>query len=104
MSEPEYTALAKLADIPAGKLAKVEAGGWSILLCHTEGGIYAVENRCSHAEEPLECGRMRHGWISCPAHGSRFDLATGCAMNPPATDPIRTFPVRIEGDTVLVAL
>lgn len=102
MNDPEYTAVARLSDVAAGKVVKVEAAGRSILLCNTHGNIFAIENKCSHADEALECGRMRQGWISCPAHGARFDIATGRAMNPPAKDPIRTFAVRIEGDTIFV--
>jgi 3-phenylpropionate/trans-cinnamate dioxygenase ferredoxin subunit len=47
---------------------------------------------------------MKNGWIACPVHGARFDLATGAAMNPPATMPIETFEVRIEGDTIEVSV
>jgi 3-phenylpropionate/trans-cinnamate dioxygenase ferredoxin subunit len=57
---------------------------------------------CSHAEEKLECGRIRNGWISCPAHGARFSLETGEAMNHPATLPIQTFPIRIVDEWVEV--
>jgi 3-phenylpropionate/trans-cinnamate dioxygenase ferredoxin component len=74
------------------------------LLCLDEGQVYAVENRCSHLEEPLACGRVKWGWIACPAHGTRFDLATGEPMNPPATEPIRTFPVRVVGEMIEVAV
>ena len=82
----------------------VEAGGDSILLCHTQDRIFAVINRCSHAEEPLACGRMKAGWIACPVHGARFDLETGEAMNAPAKDPIRTYPVRITGEMIEIAI
>jgi len=61
-----------------------------------------VRNLCSHAHETLECGRMKSGWIACPVHGARFDLETGKPMNPPATTPIDTFPVRITGDMIEV--
>lgn len=78
--------------------------GNNILICQDDGQIFAIENRCSHADQSLECGRMRWGWIACPAHGSRFDLATGEALNPPAPHSIRIFPVRIEEDMIEVAV
>ena len=103
MDDPIFTAVAGTADIPPDSVKLVEVGGRSILLVHNEDRIFAVENRCSHAEEPLACGRVKRGWIACPAHGARFDLETGEALGPPATDPIATFAVRISGDVIEVA-
>lgn len=73
-----------------------------ILVCNSGGQIYAVANECSHAFQALEGGRIMGGWISCPAHGTRFDLASGEPLNPPASAPIQTFPVIIEGGQVHV--
>jgi 3-phenylpropionate/trans-cinnamate dioxygenase ferredoxin subunit len=99
-----FVAVASLADVPPGAKKLVEVSGVEVLLCNSVDRIFAVENLCSHAEEKLDCGRMRSGWIACPVHGARFDLATGEALNPPATQPIQTWPVRISGDTIEVAL
>lgn len=93
---------APLAEVPNGAVHVVEIDGQSILLCHTKDHIYAVVNECSHAQEKLECGRMRAGWIACPVHGARFDLETGKPMNPPAVRPIRTFPTRVVDDWIEV--
>lgn len=104
MDEPTFTAVANTGDIPPDSVKLVEVGGRSILLVHNEGRIFAVENLCSHAQEPLACGRVKRGWIACPAHGARFDLETGEVLGPPATEPIATFVVRIMGDVVEVAV
>jgi 3-phenylpropionate/trans-cinnamate dioxygenase ferredoxin component len=98
-----FVAVSALADLPPDSTLVVSATGISILLCHHDGQIFAIENRCSHADEPLACGRIKYGWIACPAHGARFDLETGAAMNPPATVPIRTFAVRIVDGMIEVA-
>ena len=99
-----FVRAAKLEEVPAGSVRAVEIEGQSILLCHTKERLFAVINECSHAAEKLECGRMRAGWIACPIHGARFDLATGNPMNPPATRPIQTFPTRIVDDWIEVAV
>jgi 3-phenylpropionate/trans-cinnamate dioxygenase ferredoxin subunit len=104
MSIPTFVAVAKSDDVPPGSVTEVQVGGESILLCHSDGRIFAIINRCSHAEEPLACGRVRYGWIACPAHGARFDLETGEAMNPPAKDPIKTFPVRVVDGMIEIAV
>lgn len=103
MSERIFTPVAAVADLAPGATLAVTVGSRSILIVHHAGRLFAVENRCSHAEQPLECGRVRYGWISCPAHGAKFDLATGEALSQPATDPIATFEVRIVGDTIEIA-
>lgn len=104
MSEKSFVAVAKLDDLPDGGKLVVDVNGTSILLANTRDRIFAVRNLCSHAYETLECGRVRNGWISCPVHGARFDLETGAPMNPPASLPIETYEVRIEGDTIEVAV
>jgi 3-phenylpropionate/trans-cinnamate dioxygenase ferredoxin subunit len=92
----------KLADLPSGAKKMVEIGGKEVLICHTIDRVLAVSNICSHAQEKLECGRLGRTWIACPVHGARFELATGRAMNPPATRPIPTFPVRVADDWIEV--
>ena len=102
MSEKTFAAIARTEDVAPGRSLAVTVAGKSILLCNSNDRIFAVANKCSHAEEPLDCGRGRAGWISCPAHGARFDLATGRAINPPAKEPIETFAVRITGNVIEV--
>lgn len=104
MTGGKFVAVAKAGEVPPGTAKAVEIGGRSILLCHSAGRIFAIENLCSHAEQPLECGRLKNGWIACPTHGARFDLETGEVLGPPATEPIATFAVRIDGDTIEVML
>jgi 3-phenylpropionate/trans-cinnamate dioxygenase ferredoxin component len=104
MVEPKFQQVVTLADVPQDTVKALTLDGVSLLLVHSADGLYAIENRCSHAEEPLECGRVKYGWISCPAHGARFDLETGEALTLPATASIRTYAVRIDGDAISVAL
>ncbi|NLE98831.1 MAG: non-heme iron oxygenase ferredoxin subunit [Propionibacterium sp.] len=68
------------------------------------GKLYAIEDECSHGNVPLSEGDVEDGAIECYLHGSRFDLATGDVLNLPATQPVRVFPVRIDGDSIQVDL
>ncbi len=104
MTDKSFIAVAKVEDVPPGGKKCVEVNGIAVLLCNSKDQIFAVRNQCSHAHETLEDGRVRSGWISCPVHGARFRLDTGEPMNPPATIAIDTFEVRIEGDTIEVAV
>lgn len=102
MSDRKFHPAAALDAVPDGAMVKVGLAGHEILLCHSKGRVFAVANKCSHADEELACGRMRSGWIACPAHGARFDLETGEPRNPPATEAIATFQVRIVDGMVEV--
>ncbi|MCX7282723.1 MAG: Rieske 2Fe-2S domain-containing protein [Novosphingobium sp.] len=103
MPEAAFAPAIGVDAVEPGKAVKVTIGGRDILICNSQGAFFAVENKCSHADEALECGRIRNGWISCPAHGARFDLESGEAMNPPAKDSIATFPLRVVDGMIEVA-
>lgn len=104
VAEGAFTRVLKISEVSPGTKKAIVVGGQSILVCHSNERVFAVSNICSHAAEKLECGRMSRGWISCPVHGARFDLATGRAMNPPAVKPIPTYPVRVVDDWIEVQL
>jgi 3-phenylpropionate/trans-cinnamate dioxygenase ferredoxin component len=75
----------------------------SLAIVHTEDGRYfAVDDTCSHGQVSLSEGEVTGHEIECWGHGARFDLATGSPVSLPATAPIRTFPIRIDGGDVLV--
>ena len=64
--------------------------------------IYAIEDQCSHGNVPLSEGEVVDDTIECYLHGSVFDLATGRPLNLPATEPVRVFECRIDGDDILI--
>jgi len=74
----------------------------TVAIVRHNGGLYAIEDECSHGNVPLSEGDVEDGSIECYLHGSRFDLATGAVLNLPATEPVRVFPVRIDGDFIQV--
>ncbi len=67
-----------------------------------DGEVYAIDDTCSHADVSLSEGDIEGCEIECWAHGSRFDLRTGKPNVLPAMTPIRTYPVRVDGDAILV--
>jgi len=95
----QFTRVLKLSELPPRSKKVVDVGGKPVLLCHSDK-LYAVSNICSHAEETLDSGRMFKSWIACPVHGARFDLASGAALNAPATKPIPTYPLRVVDDWI----
>ena len=78
--------------------------GWQLLLLEQDNQVYAVENRCSHSTARLERGALEGCQLICPLHGARFDIRDGACKGPPATQPIRSFAVRVAGNEIEVAL
>ena len=93
---------AKLSDIPPGGRTIVLVGETRVILFNAAGKFYAVEDICSHDEGSLDNGPLEDLEVECPRHGARFDIRTGEATRMPAIAPIRAFPVKVEGDNVLI--
>src|SRR5690348_12910211 len=102
MSTLAKLAVAKLADIPEGGSAVFDIEGMSVLVCHTAGTVYAVENRCTHNGSPLVGGRIRGHTLSCPVHGAKFDLRDGSTAGALTKVPIRTFPVEVANGDIFI--
>jgi 3-phenylpropionate/trans-cinnamate dioxygenase ferredoxin subunit len=91
-----------LAKVPVGGMVGVEVAGTKLLLSNIAGEIHAVSGVCTHEEFDLADGIVIEDAVSCPLHLSQFDLRTGQVYNPPATEPLKVFNVKIDGDIVFV--
>ncbi len=99
-----WTSVAAVADVPPGALKAVATERGAIVLANVDGRVYALEDRCSHQDYPLSAGHLDDDQLECPFHGARFDARTGRATGLPAVAPVRTFPVDVRGDEILVRL
>ena len=102
MKQLAYREVARLDAIPRGKTLCVTVDGREILLCHTAGGLYAVDNLCSHAAARLCDGKLKGNRILCPLHGAAFDVRDGSVLSRPASVALGVYPVKLDGDTVLI--
>ncbi len=103
MAVDGFHRVAVLSEVPRGATLCVNLDGREILLCHTAEGLFAVDNLCSHAEARLCDGRLKGHRLFCPLHGAAFDVRDGSALARPATLPIPTYAVRLEGEDVLLS-
>jgi 3-phenylpropionate/trans-cinnamate dioxygenase ferredoxin subunit len=87
-----------LADLVNETPVHVDVAGLPICLVRSGSRVYALRDECSHQDVPLSEGEVEGGAIECWLHGSRFDLATGAALGPPATRPVAVYPVWIADD------
>jgi len=91
------------AELPEGEMKLVETpDGVKIGVFNCAGALHAIEDRCSHDDGPLAEGEFdaEACTVECPRHGSLFDVTSGRPKTLPAYQPVRTFPVLIEDDTV----
>ena len=96
-----------IADLERARRARpwlpADVDGTSVVLAAIDGTWYAVADACTHAGCPFsEEASLEDGVIVCNCHGSEFDLRTGEVVRGPAERAVRTFPVRVEDDTLEV--
>ena len=100
-----FSRVCALSDLPDEGAIGVEVDGEPVAIIRTSGGeVYALRDVCSHAEVPLSEGEIYDHTVECWLHGSCFDLRTGNPTGPPATEPVATYQVKIQGDDVYVSL
>jgi len=101
--ETEWISVLDAAGLPDATLTQVEVEGTDgVLLFRAGGEIFGVGARCTHAGMPLRKGQTTGAGgdvlVTCPAHGSRFRLADGRVVRPPAQRPLASYDVReVEG-------
>ncbi len=91
-----------LADLPAGQALAVSLAGTEVAVVRAGDEVFAIRDECSHQSVPLSDGEVEGCLIECFLHGSQFDLRTGRPTSLPAFEPVPVYPVRIDGDDVLV--
>jgi len=100
---PQFHRVANVSEIPPGTGKAVEIGGQTVAIFNVGGVFYAVNNTCPHRGGPLGEGAMVDKVVTCPWHGWAFDVTTGkLATNPNVPVGVKIYPVRTEGDDVLV--
>jgi len=92
------------AELAPGTMRRADLAGRRILIANVGGRICAADDTCTHEDASLSRGSLAGALVKCPLHGSRFDVCTGKALEEPAEVDLRTYPVRLEGGRILVAV
>ncbi len=103
---PEFVRIAAVSDVPENDMRSFEYNGQRIAVYNVAGTFYATDDLCSHAYVELTQGYLEPEdcTVECPLHGSRFDIRTGRVLSLPAYTPITTYPVKVEGDDLLIEM
>jgi len=91
-------------DVPRDDVIAVSAGGREVALYGVGGEVFATDNVCTHGQARLCEGFLEGHEIECPLHQGRFDVRTGAPTCAPVTEAIRSYPVKIEGGRIWLAI
>jgi len=94
--------VARLSEISDGEIKVVDVDGEEAILVRSQGRVYALSRYCSHEKADLSTGFLAEDRLVCPLHLSQFDLASGVALSPPATEPLKSYSVEVVGDDILL--
>ncbi len=65
---------------------------------NVSGTLCATQAKCTHRQGPLNEGKLDGSTVTCPLHGSQFNVCTGEVRRGPATQPLKTYPVSLDGE------
>jgi len=100
----EFYKAADIDDLDEGALLGVEVDGEPVCLAKVNGAICAFTDNCTHISGPLSDGDLDGEVLTCPWHGAQFNIRTGKVLRGPARQDIMTYPVKVDGRTILVGL
>ncbi|MBI2846131.1 MAG: non-heme iron oxygenase ferredoxin subunit [Chloroflexi bacterium] len=95
---------ARVGEILPGERKIRDLGELIVAVFNIDGEYYAIEDVCTHDGGPVAEGELEGHTIICPRHGAHFDVRSGAVLSMPAVVPIDSYPVRIEGEDILIQL
>jgi nitrite reductase/ring-hydroxylating ferredoxin subunit len=90
MSDNEF----RIGEVPPGSARLVG----DVAVFNVDGTFCATQNRCTHKQGPLSEGKLEGSTVTCPWHGSQFNVCTGAVLRGPAKDPLKTYRVIVDGE------
>ena len=100
----DFIKVAELDEIDEGQLIAVEVDGEPICLARVDGQVCAFTDNCTHISGPLSEGELEGDVLTCPWHGAQFNVRTGKVVRGPARQDIQTYPIKMDGKSILISL
>jgi len=100
----KFTPVMPDSELPENTPHRVEAHGTGVLLVKKEGRIFAIGEKCAHLGGPLEQGKLEGNTITCPWHGSKFDIETGRVLDGPSAYSQPCFEARVVNGQIEVRI
>jgi nitrite reductase/ring-hydroxylating ferredoxin subunit len=99
-----FIKVAKIQEVPSGKVKEVKLNALIIALANSDGSFFAFEGLCTHKKCPLAGGTLTGKTLTCFCHGAQFDIQSGKVLNPPADKPLHIYKVKVEGEDILIEI
>jgi nitrite reductase (NADH) small subunit len=99
----DFIKVASLDELGIGGVMTVEVGGKAVAIFNVNGTIYALDNTCLHQGGPLGEGMLEGDVVTCPWHMWQYNVRTGEKVGTPSLK-VATYPVKIEGNDIKVAV
>ncbi|NET91456.1 MAG: FAD-dependent oxidoreductase [Kamptonema sp. SIO1D9] len=96
--------VAKINNLQNGEMQQVEVGKQKVLLAKVDGKYYATGAFCPHQSAPLAKGILSGNRLICPWHNACYNVRSGEQYEPPGLDCLTHFPVRLEGENIIVTI
>jgi nitrite reductase/ring-hydroxylating ferredoxin subunit len=100
----DFVKLTDSVEIAEGELAAFGVGGERIAVANVAGTLHAFGDTCTHLQCSLAEGELEGAVVTCPCHGSQFDVTTGQVLRGPAQEPVPSYPARVEDEALQVEL
>lgn len=97
-----FSRVCTLQDIGEGEALRIEHAPEAIAIYNVDGELFATQDRCTHGDWSLADGYLDGDVIECTLHWGKFCVRTGKVKASPPCEPLKVFPVRVEGEDVLV--
>ena len=91
-----------VGDIAVGQMRVFDVAGIKVNIANIGGQLHAFDDTCTHRACSLAQGKLDGTTVTCPCHGSQFDVTTGEVLRGPAQQSVRSRLVQIEGESLLV--
>jgi nitrite reductase/ring-hydroxylating ferredoxin subunit len=92
----------RTSEVASGQITLVRIDDENVAVFNVDGKFFATQEACTHLGGPLSEGTLEGNCITCPIHGSRFDVTTGAVVRGPATNPLKTYRVEVSDGTATV--
>jgi 3-phenylpropionate/trans-cinnamate dioxygenase ferredoxin component len=93
--------IGSLGDVVAGQMRVFDVAGTKVSVANANGHLYAFDDTCTHRGCSLAKGKLEGTTVTCPCHGSQFDVTTGAVLRGPARQPVRSRLVQVEGEDLV---
>jgi 3-phenylpropionate/trans-cinnamate dioxygenase ferredoxin subunit len=101
----DFVPALKISDLPTDTKKAIVISGKRIMVANVGGKYFAIDDACTHAGCSLGAeGSLEGSVITCGCHGGQFDVTNGQVVSPPPQTPMVVHKVKIEGDTLMVAV